>query len=83
MIVDDEPINIEFISLILGEMNIVADSALSGMEALEKIKKRISLVLSGKALMYKLILLDYCMPVMEGPETALEIRQVIGENNIN
>ena len=49
MIVDDEPINIEFISLILGEMNIVADSALSGMEALEKIKKRISLVLSGKA----------------------------------
>ena len=83
MIVDDEPVNIEFAGLILGAMNIAADSALSGTEALEKIKKRIGLVLSGKARMYKLILLDYCMPVMEGPETSLAIRQVIGENNMN
>ena len=47
MIVDDEPINIEFTTLILGEMKRTADSALSGMEALEKVKKRISLVSSG------------------------------------
>ena len=33
--------------------------------------------------MYKLILLDYCMPVMKGPETALAIRQIIGENNLD
>ena len=44
MIVDDEPFNIEFITLLLGEMDIAADSALSGMEAVEKIKKRIALV---------------------------------------
>ena len=31
--------------------------------------------------MYKLILLDYCMPVMEGPDTALAIRKIISEQN--
>ena len=82
MIVDDEPFNIELVTLILGELNIIVDSAFSGMEAIEKIKQRIALVLDGKAKMYKLILLDYSMPVMEGPETALEIRQVIAENNM-
>lgn len=41
---DDEPFNIEFITLLLGEMDIAADCALSGMEAVEKIKKRIALV---------------------------------------
>ena len=44
MIVDDEPFNIELVTLILGEQNITIDSALSGMEALEKVKKRIALV---------------------------------------
>ena len=44
LIVDDEPFNIELVTLILGEQNITIDSALSGMEALEKVKKRIALV---------------------------------------
>ena len=50
------------------------DTALSGCVALELIKKRLNLVLQGRAIMYKFILMDYSMPEMDGPQTAEKIR---------
>ena len=43
------------------------DFALDGMTAIEMIKKRLSLVYAHQGEMYKLILLDYSMPGMDGP----------------
>ena len=51
-----------------------SDTALSGPIALELIKERLNKVLQGQAVMYKFILMDYSMPEMNGPQTALEIR---------
>ena len=51
-----------------------SDTALSGSIALELIKERLNKVLQGQAIMYKFILMDYSMPEMDGPETALKIR---------
>ena len=70
LIVDDEILNIEVIGLLLLGKKIVTDSALSGKEALEKIKERAKFVKDGTGEMFKIILLDYCMPEIDGPETA-------------
>ena len=45
------------------------DSALGGLEALQKIKNRLELCLEQDSPknMYRLILLDYSMPEMDGP----------------
>ncbi len=67
-------LNIEIIGLLLVGKNIKTQSALSGKEALEKIKERAELVKDGSSEMFKLILLDYCMTDLDGPETAKLIR---------
>ena len=45
----------------------ITDSALSGNTALSLMEKRLEVVYRGEAPMYKLILLDYSMPEMDGP----------------
>ena len=50
------------------------DGANGGIEALDLIKRRFDLAVQGKAGMYKLILLDYSMPDMDGPQAARAIR---------
>ena len=44
-----------------------SDAALEGREALNLIQTRLELVYRGEASMYKVILLDYSMPEMDGP----------------
>ena len=80
MVVDDEALNIEVIKSMLHEKGFECDSAWSGSQALEKIKSRHSLVQQGKAKMYKLILMDYSLPDMEGPDVAKQARSFIRKN---
>ena len=82
LIVDDEILNIEVIGLLLLGKKIVTDSALSGNEALEKIKERAKFVKDGSGEMFKIILLDYCMPEIDGPETAQLIRAYIEQEGM-
>ena len=70
-------LNIEVIGLLLLGKKIMIESALSGGEALEKIKERGKFVKDGSDEMFKIILLDYCMPEVDGPETAKLIREYI------
>ncbi len=67
-------LNIEVIGLLLLGKQIMIESALSGPEALEKIKERAKFVKDGTDEMFKIILLDYCMPEVDGPETSKLIR---------
>ena len=52
--------------------------ALSGYQALAKIKDRIEQCANNEQLsMYQVILLDYSMPGMDGPTTAIEMRSIL------
>jgi len=68
--------NIEVCKAMLGEQGVAADTALSGNVALSLVGKRFEDVNREKASMYKLILLDYSMPEMEGPQVAMAIRNL-------
>jgi CheY-like chemotaxis protein len=67
LIVDDDNMNIEVIKAMLDSLNVISDTALSGNAALSLIELRLEAVYRGEAPMYKLILLDYSMPEMDGP----------------
>ena len=67
LIIDDELINLEVMSGMLESRNIKSEQATSGPHALALIQQRVQYVTEGKTDMYKLFLLDYSMPEMDGP----------------
>ncbi len=64
LVVDDNPANIYITAQFLNEWNLENESAESGLQAIEMVKKK----------HFDLILLDLHMPKMNGYETAKEIR---------
>ena len=50
--------------------------ALSGREALEIVMARIQLMANEEAPMFKIILMDYMMPEMNGPMTVKRMRKL-------
>ena len=66
LIVDDELMNIEVMKSLLTLKGVSVHTAMSGKQALILLNKRIHLVQLGKAEMYKLVLLDFSMPEMDG-----------------
>ena len=69
LIADDDPILLETSVETLKSLGITADTAQSGLEALEKIRSRHS---AGKD--YDVLILDWKMPDMDGIETIRRIR---------
>ena len=67
LVVDDEAMNVEVLVSMLREMGIESDSCLGAIFALPIVMDRIKKVQEGTAQMYKLVLLDYSMPQMDGP----------------
>ena len=59
--------NVEVIVSMLREMGIESDSCLGAIFALPLVQERIKKAKAGTDHMYKLILLDYSMPQMDGP----------------
>ena len=56
------------IELVLELKNISCEVSMSGHEAIKLVKTRINLIKSDPSVpFYKLILVDYCMPVLDGP----------------
>ena len=82
LVVDDEPLNIEVMCGMLESKGLTCDSALNGPRALTLFQNRIEQVIEGKAnanSMYKLVLLDFSMPVMDGPKVATRMRKMISQ----
>ena len=75
LIVDDEAMNIEVIQAMIENLNHKSDACMSGQEALTLIEARIQQFQLQSQEMYKIIILDYSMPQMDGPQVALHIRQ--------
>ena len=67
LIVDDNEINITIAEGLLAPMKMKIDSALSGPEAIEKIKRE----------KYDIVLMDHMMPVMDGVDATKIIRDGI------
>lgn len=69
LVVDDNRVNVKVLSSFLKRLNVTADMAYSGDEAIEMVKNK----------EYDLIFLDHMMPDKDGVETAKEIRALDGD----
>jgi signal transduction histidine kinase len=66
LVVDDNVFNRDALEAILSELTVASDAAKSGFEAIDKI-------LARQDDPYKLVFLDFDMPELTGPETALRL----------
>ena len=73
LVVDDNPIEAEHAKTILEEAGISAESCTSGQEALSRME-----VQHGRKQQYNMVLMDWNMPGMSGPEASAEILKLYG-----
>ena len=73
--IDDDPVACEHAVLVLGELGISCDTALSGQEGIEMVKVR-----EARREPYNLLLIDWRMPEMDGIETTRRIRAEFGQD---
>ena len=80
LIVDDEMMNIEVMNQMVSTIgNTQSDYALTGQQAINKIEKRLCDFEQRGVLPYRVFLLDYSMPEMNGPELAVKIIELVKE----
>ena len=80
LIVDDELFNLQALEIILGysvgiNCEKIVDRARNGQHALDIVKNDIRTNHSGKGCSYKLILMDCNMPLMDGYQATISIRE--------
>ena len=73
LVIDDNPIACEHAQLVLGQVGVNCEKALSGAEGIQMTKVR-----HARREAYDLILVDWRMPEMDGIETARQIRSAVG-----
>ena len=73
LVIDDDPIACEHAQLVLGQVGVNCETAMSGAEGLEMAKVR-----HARREPYNLILVDWRMPDMDGLETTRQIRAAVG-----
>ena len=73
LVIDDNPIDCEHAQVVLGQVGINCETALSGAEGLEMVK-----LAQARMEPYNLILVDWKMPEMDGVETTRKIREIVG-----
>lgn len=75
IIADDDDTMCEYMEQTLAEIGVGVDSAGTGEEAVEKLKKALD---NGEK--YDAVFLDWKMPHMDGPQTAQKIRDEVGKD---
>ncbi|MEE5992325.1 MAG: response regulator [Oscillospiraceae bacterium] len=73
LVIDDDPVACEHAQVILRQVGISCDFALSGAEGLQMVEMR-----HARRDSYNLILVDWKMPEMDGVETVKKIRSIVG-----
>ena len=74
LVIDDDSIACEHAQVVLGQVGISCDTALSGAQGVEMTKLR-----HARRDPYDLILVDWKMPHMDGVETTRQIRASVGD----
>lgn len=82
LVVDDDAFNLLSMEIILKSFNFKCLKVMSGIEAIEKLKKQHNSC-ECKCRGIKLIWMDYQMPIMDGLQTSIEIINLIRKNEIN
>ena len=75
LVIDDDRIACEHAQVVLGQLGISCDMALSGKDAIGMMKMR-----HARREDYNLILVDWKMPEMDGLETTRQIRAIVGHD---
>ena len=73
LVIDDDAVACEHAQIVLGQMGIHCEKALSGPEGIEMVKLR-----HARREPYNLILVDWRMPELDGVETTRQIRRIVG-----
>ena len=73
LVIDDDPVACEHAQIVLGQVGISCEKALSGLEGIEMVKLR-----HARREPYNLILVDWRMPDLDGVETTRQIRAAVG-----
>ena len=81
LIVDDDPFNILALESILKSFNVNIDTAYHGQIAIEKVLERNGFSNDPKN-NYKLILMDFNMPVMNGHQATQKLKEMMKEGKI-
>jgi CheY-like chemotaxis protein len=76
LVIDDDPVACEHPQLVLGQVGVHCDVAMSGSEGVDMVSMR-----HARRDPYNLILVDWKMPEMDGIETTRRIRSVIGHKS--
>ena len=74
LVIDDDQVACEHAQLVLGQVGVTCETALTGARGLEMTKLR-----HARREPYNLILVDWKMPEMDGVETTRKIREAVGE----
>ena len=77
LVIDDNLLNIAAIQGVLTEFDVSSQKAVSGKDALRLIESRANSYQTDKIPMFALILLDFSMPDMDGPEVFIKFRQFL------
>ena len=80
LIVDDDTFFVEVMIQMLAKWNIKPDFCFSGKDALDRVKQLMVSNGPNSGCMYDLILVDYKMPVMDGPEFIKSLRKLLSES---
>ena len=73
LVIDDDPVACEHAQIVLGQVGIRCEKALSGLDGIEMVKLR-----HARREPYNLILVDWRMPELDGVETTRQIRKLVG-----
>ena len=79
LVVDDCQLNVVALSSLLQQFNCTSEFSNDGREAIEQVKAR----LDSKHQLYKLIMMDYSMPICDGPTTTIAIREILTARGIS
>ena len=73
LVIDDDPVACEHAQIVLGQVGIRCEKALSGLAGIEMVRLR-----HARREPYNLILVDWKMPELDGVETTRQIRKIVG-----
>ena len=85
LVVDDDIFNISALQMILNKLGYTCDTAYNGQQAIDKVVEReqASRKIGGnKSIQYRLILMDYNMPVMNGLEATRILKNKIKDGEL-
>ena len=82
LVVDDEPINVIMMRAQAKYLGFKCDSTVKSAKVVQLVKDRIAKVKRGEAQMYKLFLIDYSMPELDGLQLIKMLREILKENEL-